>query len=73
MASVFDFLHDNIWGATVFGAFAFFLVQCRYLLDDENGVFGPALASAVDGAQIGFAFLGYAIFAILYDNRRRRS
>ncbi len=64
LASVFDFLHDNIWGATVFGAFAFFWYSVATCWMMKMGVFGPALAAATDGAQIGFAFLGYAIFAL---------
>lgn len=64
MASIFDFLHDNIWGATVFGAFAFFWYSVATCWLMKMGALGPALAAGADGVQIGFAFLGYAIFAL---------
>jgi len=65
LASILDFLHDNIWGATVFGAYAFFwyAVACCWMI--KLGVFGPELAAAVDAKQLGFAFLGYLIFSLL--------
>ena len=64
IASIFDFLHENIWGATVFGAYAFFwyaVATCRMM---KMGVFGPVLAAAADINQLGFAFLGYFIFSV---------
>ena len=65
IASIFDFLHDNIWGATVFGAYAFFWYAIATCWMMKMGVFGPILASAADVGQIGFAFLGYLIFSVL--------
>ena len=64
IASIFDFLHDNIWGATVFGAYAFFWYAIATCWMMKMGVFGAALAAAVDVGQIGFAFLGYLIFSV---------
>jgi len=65
IASIFDFLHDNIWGATVFGAYAMFWYAVSGVWLMKMGVFGPVLASAVDIKQLGFAFLGYLIFSVL--------
>lgn len=65
VACVFDFLHDNIWGATVFGAYAFFWYAVGTAWMMKMGVFGPELAGACDVKQLGFAFLGYLIFSVL--------
>ena len=65
IASIFDFFHENIWGATVFGAYAFFWYAIATCWLINMGVFGEALKSAGDIKQIGFAFLGYLIFSIL--------
>ncbi|MPM90263.1 Succinate-acetate/proton symporter SatP [bioreactor metagenome] len=64
MASVYDFKHNNLFGATVFGAYGLFWtgVAASWLI--KMGAFGPALAAAVDVKQLGVAFLGYFIFSI---------
>lgn len=64
IASIYDFLHDNIWGATVFGAYAFFWYAIATCWMMKMGVFGSTLAAATDVGQIGFAFLGYLIFSV---------
>ena len=64
LASVFDFLHENIWGATVFAAYGFFWYSVAGCWLIKMGAFGPALAAAADTAQLGFGFLGYFIFSI---------
>lgn len=64
IASIFDFLHENIWGATVFGAYAFFWYAVATCWMMKMGVFGPILAANADVAQLGFAFLGYFIFSV---------
>ncbi|MDR0441453.1 MAG: acetate uptake transporter [Candidatus Accumulibacter sp.] len=65
VASIFDFLHENIWGGTVFGAYAFFWYSLALAWMMKMGVFGPELAAACDTRQLGFAFLGYLIFSVL--------
>ncbi|WP_319241630.1 acetate uptake transporter [uncultured Propionivibrio sp.] len=65
IACIFDFLHDNIWGGTVFGAYAFFWYAVATAWMMKMGVFGPELAAACDVKQLGFAFLGYLIFSVL--------
>jgi len=64
VACILDFLHDNIWGATVFGAYAFFWYAVATCWMMKMGVFGPELAAAADVKQLGFAFLGYLIFSV---------
>ncbi len=65
IASILDFLHENIWGGTVFAAYAFFWYAVATCWLMNMGVFGPILKAAVDIKQLGFAFLGYLIFSVL--------
>ncbi len=64
IASYYDFAHNNVFGATIFGAFGLFWLGVATSWMFKMGAFGPELAKAVDGRQIGFAFLIYFIFAI---------
>ncbi|MCX7780505.1 MAG: acetate uptake transporter [Negativicutes bacterium] len=64
IASFYDFNHNNIWGATVFGAYAFFWYGMAAVWMIKMGVFGPELAAAVDIKQVGWAFTGYLIFSL---------
>ena len=65
IACILDFLHENIWGGTVFGAYAFFWYAVATAWMMKMGVFGPELAAACDVKQLGFAFLGYFIFSVM--------
>jgi uncharacterized protein len=65
VACILDFLYENIWGGTVFGAYAFFWYAVAVCWMMNMGVFGPELKAAVDIKQLGFAFLGYLIFSVL--------
>jgi len=65
IASIFDFTHNHIWGATVFGAYAFFWYATATCWLMKLGAFGPVLAAATDVNQMGFGFLGYLIFSVL--------
>jgi succinate-acetate transporter protein len=51
IACIFDFFHENIWGATVFGAYAFFWYAIATCWLMNMGAFGPALQKAVDIKQ----------------------
>lgn len=64
MACIHDFKHNNTFGATAFGAYAFFWYAMGFTWLIQNGVFGETLTASVDGKQLGFAFLGYLIFTI---------
>lgn len=64
MASINDFKHNNTFGATAFGAYAFFWYAVGFTWLIQNGVFGPTLAATVDPKQLAFAYLGYLIFTI---------
>ena len=63
-ACINDFKHNNTFGATAFGAYAFFWYSMGFTWLIQNGVFGEKLAAAADTKQMGFAFLAYLIFTI---------
>lgn len=64
MASINDFKHNNTFGATAFGAYAFFWFGVGFTWLIQNGVFGAELAANMDTKQLGFAYLGYLIFTL---------
>lgn len=63
-ACINDFKHNNTFGATAFGAYAFFWYSMGFTWLIQNGVFGEKLASVADTKQLGFAFLAYLIFTV---------
>lgn len=63
-ACINDSKRNNTFGTTAFGAYAFFWMGMATSWMIKMGVFGEELASAVDGKQMGFAFLGYLIFTV---------
>lgn len=64
LACINDFKHDNTFGSTAFGAYAFFWYAMGFTWLIQNGIFGEKLALEADIKQLGFAFLGYLIFTI---------
>jgi uncharacterized protein len=63
-ACIQDAKHNNTFGMTAFGAYAFFWFSMAAGWLIKLGVFGTVLAEAVDPKQLGFAFLGYLIFTL---------
>ena len=63
-ACINDFKHNNTFGATAFGAYAFFWYAMGMTWLIQNGVFGEKLALSADSKQLGFAFLAYLTFTI---------
>lgn len=63
-ACIQDAKHNNTFGMTAFGAYAFFWFSMAGSWLIKLGVFGAALADAIDPKQLGFAFLGYLIFTL---------
>ncbi|MDD3396152.1 MAG: acetate uptake transporter [Acidaminococcaceae bacterium] len=63
VAAYFDFCHKNIFGATIFGAFGFFWSGVALSWMIKAGCFGAGLVAGVDPKALGFAFLGYFLFA----------
>ena len=64
IASLFDFKHNNIFGATAFGAFGFFWLAIAMTWMTSMGVFGEVLQEASDNNQLAIAFIGYLIFSL---------
>ena len=64
VASYWDFKHNNLFGATVLGAFGLFWYSVAMSWMIKSGVFGAALAAQADVNQLGFAFFGYFIFSV---------
>ena len=64
MASVYDFKHNNLFGATAFGLYGFFWISVAASWMIKMGVLGQTLAGAVDVHQLGFAFVGYLIISV---------
>ena len=65
IASVFDFKHDNLFGATAFGAYGLFWVGMGMSWLIKMGCFGATLAASADTRQLGFVFAGYCVFTIV--------
>ncbi len=64
IASFFDFKHNNLFGAVVFGAYGLFWLGVSMTWMIMGGVFGEWFASTADKGQLAFAFLGYFIFSV---------
>ncbi|MCX7710627.1 MAG: acetate uptake transporter [Clostridia bacterium] len=63
-ACINDSKRNNTFGTTAFGGYAFFWFAVAASWMIKMGVFGQALASNVDGKQLGVAFAGYLIFSV---------
>lgn len=61
-ASISDAKLNNTFGATAFGAYAFFWYGVGMTWLVQNGVFGETMQANADTNQLGVAFLGYFIF-----------
>ncbi len=64
VASYWDFKHNNLFGATVLGAFGLFWFSVAMAWMIKGGVFGATLAAQADVKQLGVAFFGYFIFSM---------
>ncbi|NLU48867.1 MAG: acetate uptake transporter [Syntrophomonadaceae bacterium] len=64
VAGLFDFKHNNTFGATAFCGYGFFWFGVAMSWMISLGMFGQAAAAAIDPKQLGMAFLGYFIFTV---------
>lgn len=64
VAGLYDFKHNNTFGATAFCGYGFFWFGVAMTWMIKMGMFGQAAAASADPKQLGFAFLGYLIFTI---------
>lgn len=65
VASIFDFKHKNLFGATAFAAYGLFWLGMAMSWFIKLGAWGETLASAADPKQLGFVFLGYMVLTIV--------
>ncbi|MDL2330427.1 acetate uptake transporter [Odoribacter sp. OttesenSCG-928-A06] len=65
IASIFDFKHNNLFGATAFSAYGLFWLGMGMSWLIKLGCFGETLASTADGKQLGFVFVGYFLLTIV--------
>lgn len=66
IASLFDFKHNNLFGATAFSAYGLFWIGMAMSWLIKLGCFGDTLAQAADIKQLGFVFIGYMILSIVF-------
>ena len=66
IASLFDFKHNNLFGATAFSAYGLFWIGMAMSWLIKLGYFSDTLAQAVDVKQLGFVFVGYMILTIVF-------
>lgn len=65
IASIFDFKHNNLFGATAFAAYGLFWIGMAAGWLINLGYFGEVLKSGADSTQLGFIFIGYLILSIV--------
>lgn len=65
LAGIFDFKHNNTFGATAFCGYGFFWFAVAMSWMTQLGVFGEKAATTFDSSQLGMAFLGYLIFTLI--------
>jgi len=61
-AGIFDFKHNNTFGATAFCGYGFFWFAMAFSWMISDGIMGNG--AAFDVHQMGFAFLGYFVFTV---------
>jgi len=66
IASMYDFKHNNLFGATAFGAYGLFWIGMSMSWLIRIGSFGEALATSADITQMGFVFAGYFIISVIF-------
>ncbi len=64
IAGVFDFKHNNLFGATAFCAYGLFWLAVAMSWMIGGGVFGDWFEVTADTKQLGVALLGYLIFSL---------
>jgi len=66
IASMFDFKHNNLFGATAFGVYGLFWLGMSMSWLIRLGCFGETLAASADVKQMGFVFSGYFIISVIF-------
>ena len=65
VAGLYDFKHNNTFGATAFCGYGFFWFATGMTWMMQNGMFGMKTGLFLDPHQLGYAFLGYFIFTVI--------
>lgn len=65
IAAMFDFKHNNLFGATAFSAYGLFWIAVGMSWMIKLGCFGETLATTADTRQLGVAFVGYGILSFV--------
>ncbi|MEN9918415.1 MAG: hypothetical protein RL662_851 [Bacteroidota bacterium] len=65
IASMFDFKHNNLFGATAFTAYGLFWIGMAISWLIKMGCWGDTLASATDTKQLGVVFVAYMLLSIV--------
>ncbi len=66
IASIFDFKHNNLFGATAFSAYGLFWIGMSMSWLIKLGCFGDMLAGSSDVKQLGAVFVGYLLLTIAF-------
>lgn len=64
IAAMFDFKHNNLFGATAFSAYGLFWIGMGTSWLIKLGCFGETLSASADLSQLGFVFIGYFILSL---------
>ena len=65
IAAIFDFKHNNLFGATAFSAYGLFWIGMGMSWLIKLGCLGETLKASTDGKQLGFVFVGYFLLTIV--------
>ena len=65
IASIFDFKHNHLFGATAFSASVLFWIGMGMSWLIKLGCFGETLASKADTRKLGFVFIGYLLLTLV--------
>lgn len=65
IAAMFDFKHNNLFGATAFSAYGLFWLGMGMGWLIRMGCLGESLMACADPRQLGFVFTGYAILSLV--------
>lgn len=70
MESIYDFKHNNTFGATAFAAYGFFWFAMGFSWLIQKGIFGEAMAASADPKQLGFCLCWLLSIYHFHDIRR---
>jgi len=66
IASMLDFRHNNLFGATAFSVYGLFWIGMGISWLIRMGCFGEILAASADIKQMGFVFASYFVITVIF-------